>query len=90
VGIVETGYDGSSSTINYARLRTPQAQNFFILAHSGYLSGRNGDGLGKRGYPVRGDLSVVQNELSRHGNFPFRFSKWIERAEEAPPFGLYL
>src|ERR1700720_2035382 len=39
VRIVETRNDGSSTSVNYARLRAPQAQNFFILARSGYLSG---------------------------------------------------
>jgi hypothetical protein len=60
-------------------LRTPQAQNLVILAHSGYLSGRYGDGFDKRGHAIRGDLGVVQYEFSRHGNLPFSFSNWIEK-----------
>jgi len=60
-------------------LRAPQAQNLFILAHGGYLSGRYGDRFDKRRHAVRGDLGVVQYEFSRHGNFPFRFCKWIEK-----------
>jgi hypothetical protein len=71
--------DGSPAPVNYARLWAPQAQNFFILTHSGYFSGRYGDGFNKRGHPVRGDLGVVQYKLSRHGNLPFRFSKWIKK-----------
>jgi hypothetical protein len=54
-------------------LRAPQAQNFFILARSGYLSGRYGDGFDKRGHVIRGDLGVVQNEVSRHSSLLFEF-----------------
>jgi len=37
-----------SAPVNYARLRTAEAQNLVILAHSGYLSGpRYGDGFDK-------------------------------------------
>jgi hypothetical protein len=55
------------------RLRAAQAQNFFILTRSGYLSRCYGDSFNKRGHPVCGDLGVVQNELSGHGNLPFSF-----------------
>jgi len=75
VRIVETWNDGSPPPVNYARLRAPQAQNFFILAHSGYLSGRYGDRFDKRGNPVRGDLGVVQYELNEHGNLLSGFPK---------------
>jgi len=54
-------------------LRASQAQNFFILAHGGYPAGRYGDRFDKRGHPVRGDLGVVQYELSRHGSLRFEF-----------------
>jgi len=30
-------------------------------------------------------FGVVQYELSGHGNLPFRFSKWIKKAESPPP-----
>jgi hypothetical protein len=73
VRIVETRDDGSSAPVNYARLRAPQAQNLFILTRSSYPSGRYGDRFGKRGYPVRGDLGVVQYELSGHGSLRFEF-----------------
>jgi hypothetical protein len=43
VRIVEARDDGSPASVNYARLRTSQAQNLIILTHSGYLSGRYGN-----------------------------------------------
>ncbi len=57
-------------------------ENLFILAHSGYLSGRNGDGFDKRGYSVRGDLSVAQYEFSRHGSLRSEFFKMGLRKAE--------
>src|SRR5260370_25268534 len=71
--MVETGDDGSSPTVNCARLRASHAQNFFILAHGGYPAGPFCDRFGKRGHPVRGDLGVVQYELSRNGSLRFEF-----------------
>jgi hypothetical protein len=80
VRIVETRDDGSSVSVNYPCLWATQPQNFFILAHSGYLSGRYGYGFDKRGHRVRGDLGVVQYELSRHSSSPFQvFPKGIEK-----------
>jgi hypothetical protein len=73
VRIVQTRDDGSSASVNYARLRAAKAQNLGILAYSGYLSARYGDRFDKRGDPVRGDLGVVQYELSRHGGLRFEF-----------------
>jgi hypothetical protein len=68
VGIVEAGDDGSPASVNDARLRAPQEQNLSVLTRSSYPSVRYGDRFDKRGYPVRGNLGVVQNELSRHGS----------------------
>src|SRR6266404_5805557 len=54
--------------VNYARVRAAKAENLVIVANSRYLSGRYGDGFDKRGHPVRGDLGVVQYEVSRHSS----------------------
>jgi hypothetical protein len=70
--------DGSPAPVNYARLRAAKAHNL-VVTDSSYLSSRDGNRLYKRGYAVCGDLGVVQYELSRHGNLPYRFSKWIEK-----------
>jgi len=59
--------------VNYARVRATKAENLVIVANSRYLSGRYGDGFDKRGHPVRGDLGVVQYELSRHSSLRFEF-----------------
>jgi hypothetical protein len=83
VRIVEARDDGSPAPVDYARLRAPQAQNFFILAHSGYLSRRYGDRFDKRRHPVRGDFGVVQYEFSRHTNL-LSFSNNFGNAEAAP------
>src|SRR5437868_3964224 len=90
VRIVETRYDGSSAPVNYPRLRATQAENLVIVANSSYLSGRYGDRFDKRGHPVRGDLGVVQYELSRHSSLRFGSCNGLRWAEEAPPFGFYL
>src|SRR5712671_4315511 len=87
VGIVEAWDDGSPAPVNYARLRAAKAENLFIVANSRYLSGRYGDGFDKRGHPVRGDLGVVQYEVSRHSSLRFGSCNGLRRAEEAPPFG---
>src|SRR5262249_10572015 len=91
VRIVETGDYGSSSSVNYTRLRTTQAQNLFILTPGDDFSGRDGDGFDKRGHAVRGDLGVVHYEVSRHGRLRFRsFPIVICEGGGSPPFGLYL
>ena len=73
VRIVETRDDSPSAPVNYARLRAPQAQNLFILTRSGYPSRRYSNRFNKRGYPVRGDLGIVQYEISRHSSLRFEF-----------------
>jgi hypothetical protein len=47
VRVVEAGDDGSSAPVNYVRVLAPQAQNFFILANSGYFSCCYGDSFYK-------------------------------------------
>jgi len=58
-------------TVMYAE--AGKGENLVFVANSRYLSGRYGDGFDKRGHSVRGDLGIVQYELSRHSSLRFEF-----------------
>src|ERR1700722_18295569 len=65
--------------VNYASVYAAKSENLVIVADGCDRSARYSNCFDKRGHAVRGDLGVVQNELGRHSNLPFRFSKWIEK-----------
>src|SRR5580658_8431149 len=74
VGVIESRNDGAPPTVDNAGRRPAQTQSLFIATGRSHFSIRNSERLDKRGHLIRGDLGVVQDNVSRHRNLLLHFS----------------